>query len=148
MASHKEENKRTIPLIQLAFLPNQTLPTIEIEHNQLKFYHLEELLEGDSKNGVLDPVPLQGITVNPQVIHKIVLFVYPEEYWLKRIMVYHRGRLISHFKEPENRLCGIIELHPEVPLDLGATNLAKLEDKRTVENLLYELRSLKRAPTD
>jgi hypothetical protein len=144
MASHKDESKRTIPLIQMAFLPQEKLPLIDIEHNQLKLYNLEELLEGDSKSHILDPVKLEGVQINCRVFQKIVLFAYPEEYWFKRVMVYHRGRLISHFREPDNRLCGIIELSSQVQLDLGATNVAKVQDRMAVENLLHDIRSFKR----
>ena len=45
------------------------------------------------------------------------------------MLVYHRGRLISHFRQGQSRICGIVELDGRVELDLGGTNLARYRNK-------------------
>ena len=73
-----------------------------------------------------------GITPSKRIFEKISLFNHPEEYWYKRVLVYHQGRLISHFKQGQSKICGIIELNGRVELDLGGTNLARYRDKLIV----------------
>ena len=110
LANLKEDYKRSVPLVQLAFLPDPSLPQIFVDNNHLTFINMLDLLQGDQKTGVLDPVNLEAKRTTPSkhIFSRISLFNHPEDYWFKRILIYHKGRLISHFKQPKARLCGII----------------------------------------
>jgi hypothetical protein len=56
--SMKEESRKsTIPSIQLAFLPASTLPTIYLDQHNLSFFNIYEMLQTDSQNGSITPLP-------------------------------------------------------------------------------------------
>jgi hypothetical protein len=141
---------KLVPLIQLAFLKERKVSDIFIEHNRVSFLKLYELLKGDEKSNVLEPLELPALR-HPSygaLFKRVALFRHPNHYCIKRVLIYHAGRLVSHFKWPEAQLCGIVELQPEVALDLAGTQLRSAQDRMLFEQFMGELRTAKRSCQD
>lgn len=69
----EESRKATIPTIQLGFLPSAALPTIYLDQHHLSFFNIYEMLQTDSQNGSISPLPPLPSQLQP-VFSRVTLY--------------------------------------------------------------------------
>ena len=135
--------RKPISLLQLCFQPDHSPPAIYHSNHQAPILHINitDILQKDAQQGILQTL---SSPVVPGCIRSIKAYQPPAEYWFRKVLIYHRGRILTHLTTRHTLVCGVIELKKDTPLDITGTRPLHSKDEQHLRTAIRGLQPPKR----